>query len=115
MRRLMLGLTMTAGLLLCSHAAHSQRRLTPPQKEVGEPIHQAATRGDVEAIKAELEAGVDVNLPMEARERWLRGATPLMMAAGRCPNGKLAAGGGGGHSRPERRGNQRPDLGRGLR
>ena len=43
-------------------------------------IHDAALRGDVEGIRSELDAGVDVDLRTLRMEPWVDGATPLMFA-----------------------------------
>ena len=44
-------------------------------------ISAAALAGDVEAIEAELQAGVQVDLPTASMGSWVDGATPLMLAA----------------------------------
>lgn len=43
-------------------------------------IHDAALRGDVEGIRSELDADVDVDLRTLRMEPWVDGATPLMFA-----------------------------------
>jgi hypothetical protein len=43
-------------------------------------IHDAALQGDVEGIRFELDAGVDVDLRTLRMEPWVDGATPLMFA-----------------------------------
>ena len=45
------------------------------------PMHEAALRGDIVRIQAELDTGVLVDLPTLAMESWVDGATPLMLAA----------------------------------
>lgn len=45
------------------------------------PIHEAARKGEIEAIKAELAKGVSINEPVKGGQGWINGSTPLIWAS----------------------------------